>query len=65
MKRPSVLLFDLGGVLVEIAAFDALKSMVGETLADDAIRQRWLRSPAVRSFELGRIQPAAFAAQFI
>ena len=65
MKRPSVLLFDLGGVLVEIAAFDEMKSMVGETLDDDAIRLRWLRSPAVRSFELGRITPAAFAAQFI
>jgi HAD superfamily hydrolase (TIGR01509 family) len=65
MKRPSVLLFDLGGVLVEIAAFDALKSIVAETLDDDAITERWLRSPAVRSFELGRIPPAAFAAQFI
>jgi glucose-1-phosphatase len=65
MKRPSVLLFDLGGVLVEIAAFDALKSMLGETLDDDAITERWLRSPAVRSFELGRIPPAAFASQFL
>ena len=65
MKRPSVLLFDLGGVLVEIAAFDALKSMVAETLDDAAITERWLRSPAVRSFELGRIPPAAFASQFI
>ena len=65
MNRPSVLLFDLGGVLVEIAAFDALKSMVGGTLDDDAITERWLRSPAVRSFELGRIPPAAFAAQFL
>jgi glucose-1-phosphatase len=64
-RRPSVLLFDLGGVLVEVAIFDALRTMLGETFDDDGIRERWLRSPAVRSFELGRISPAVFASQFI
>ena len=63
--RPSVLLFDLGGVLVEVAIFDALRSMLGETLSDDQVRERWLRSAAVRSFELGRVSPAVFAAQFV
>ena len=65
MKPPPVLLFDLGGVLVDVAAFDALRLMVGEALDDDKLRDRWLRSPAVRSFELGRISPAAFATQFL
>jgi putative hydrolase of the HAD superfamily len=63
--RPSVLLFDLGGVLVEVAIFDALKELLGEALTDDEVRERWLRSVAVRSFELGRVSPAAFAAQFV
>lgn len=63
--RPSVLLFDLGGVLVEVATFDALKELLGEALSDDEVRERWLRSAAVRSFELGRVSPAAFAMQFV
>jgi glucose-1-phosphatase len=63
--RPSVLLFDLGGVLVEVAIFEALRSLLGETLSDDEVRERWLRSPAVRSFELGRVSPAVFASAYI
>jgi glucose-1-phosphatase len=64
MKR-SVLLFDLGGVLVDIAIFDALRALLGEALDDDAVRARWLRSPAVRSLELGWITPSVFASRFI
>jgi HAD superfamily hydrolase (TIGR01509 family) len=60
-----MLLLDLGGVLVDIAVFDALKSMLGESLDDDTIKERWLRSPAVRSFELGRTAPAVFASQLV
>ena len=60
-----MLLFDLGGVLVRNKAFDALRSMVGESADDDELRERWLRSPAVRSFELGRISPAAFSELFV
>jgi HAD superfamily hydrolase (TIGR01509 family) len=65
VNRPPVLMFDLGGVLVEVAVFGALKSMLGEAVDDDVIRERWLQSPAVRSFELGRVSPAVFASQFL
>ncbi len=65
LKRSSVLLFDLGGVLVRNKAFDSLRSMVGGVVDDDRLRERWLRSPAVRSFELGQISPAAFAERFV
>jgi HAD superfamily hydrolase (TIGR01509 family) len=65
VKRAPVLLFDLGGVLVDVGAFDAVRAMVGATVDDDELKRRWLRSPAVRSFELGRVSPAAFAAQFV
>jgi glucose-1-phosphatase len=65
LSRSSVLLFDLGGVLVRNGAFDSLKSMVGESVSEDELRERWLRSPAVRSFELGRISPTAFAERFV
>jgi HAD superfamily hydrolase (TIGR01509 family) len=67
-------MFDLGGVLVDTAGLEALRSMLGGatpdgardgTLDDQAIRDRWLRSPAVRSFELGRIPPGVFAQRFV
>ena len=64
MKR-SVLLLDLGGVLVDIAIFDALRALLGEALDDDVVRVRWLQSPAVRSLELGRTTPSVFASQFV
>jgi glucose-1-phosphatase len=65
LKRSSVLLFDLGGVLVRNKAFSSLRSMVGGAVDDDKLRERWLRSPAVRSFELGQISPTAFAEGFV
>ena len=50
---------------MEVAIFEALRTMSGKALDDDEVRERWLRSAAVRSFELGRISPVAFASQFI
>lgn len=68
-ERPSVLLFDLGGVLVRTAGLawlrQRLEAPAGRRPDDDQIRERWLRSPAVRSFELGRTSPEAFAKQFL
>ena len=65
MTRPSVLLFDLGGVLVRNGSFDGLRTLLGSQVDDDGLRDRWLRSPAVRSFELGRISANAFARLFL
>jgi glucose-1-phosphatase len=61
----SVLLFDLGGVLVENHVFDELRSLLGQTVDDDVLRDRWLSSPAVRDFELGRISSTAFTSRFL
>jgi len=63
-KRP-ILLFDLGGVLVENMVFERLGSVLDDRCGEDSIQERWLRSVAVRSFELGRISAAAFARQFV
>ncbi len=65
VTRPDVLLFDLGGVLVDNDVFSSLRALVGEGLTDQAFRDRWLRSPAVRRFELGEIPPSDFAARFV
>jgi glucose-1-phosphatase len=65
VKRSTVVLFDLGGVLVETGVFSALTSLMPEPLDGEPLRERWLRSQAVRSFELGRISPMAFARRFV
>lgn len=65
MKPPSVLLFDLGGVLVENRTFECLKALTREEMPDDHFMTRWLRSDAVRSFEQGTCTASSFAARFI
>jgi len=65
MTHAALLLFDLGGVLIENAVFDSLNPMLPQPLDSVAIRERWLTSPAVRGFELGRIPATEFAEQFI
>jgi HAD superfamily hydrolase (TIGR01509 family) len=64
-----VILFDVGGVLVELGGVDALLRWMGQEAGqevgqDPTVEQLWsvwLRSPSVRAFETGRIDPAQFA----
>jgi HAD superfamily hydrolase (TIGR01509 family) len=76
LREPSTLVFDLGGVLVHTRGFAAFKAILetsaivdesgGHTVLDDqSVRDRWLKSPAVREFELGRITPEMFAVRFV
>jgi putative hydrolase of the HAD superfamily len=60
---PAVLLFDLGGVLVDFSGFSALRELCppGAMVDEAEIRRRWLESPAVRAFERGAIEPLQFA----
>lgn len=60
-----VLIFDLGGVLVENEMFDQLPRMSARNLAGDELKSRWLRSRAVRTFELGRCSPREFASSLV
>ncbi|MBI2570728.1 MAG: HAD family phosphatase [Candidatus Schekmanbacteria bacterium] len=62
---PRVLLFDLGGVLIELDAFARLQAICPDSPGEDCIRIRWLASPALRAFELGRIGADEFARQFV
>jgi epoxide hydrolase-like predicted phosphatase len=64
MRSDRVILFDLGGVLVETRGRDVLRALRPE-LAPEAIMARWLASPAVGRFERGRVAPEAFAAEFV
>lgn len=54
-----VILFDLGGVLIELGGVDAMMASSG--LDEAELWRRWLASPAVRDFESGRSDPADFS----
>jgi putative hydrolase of the HAD superfamily len=58
------LLFDLGGVVYDAATFDVLASLLHTDLSEDDLIARYLRSAAVRAFELGQISPDDFAKRF-
>ena len=60
-----VVLFDVGGVLVELSGLAMLLSWLGHRVTAEQVRTLWLTSPIVRSFETGKMQPAAFAEQMI
>jgi putative hydrolase of the HAD superfamily len=64
MSDPALLLFDLGGVLIENACLVRLVDLIPGPGADD-IRNRWLASPSVRRFEMGRVAPGEFAEAFV
>lgn len=60
-----VLLFDLGGVLVENSTFEELSVLTGGRFTDDQLRERWLASPSVRSYERGEIETLRFCRAFL
>lgn len=56
-----IILFDVGGVLVELSGVETLLRWMGPTVTEEQLWPVWLRSPSVRAFETGRIQPMQFA----
>jgi len=65
METPALLLFDLGGVLLENATFESLSRLLPEAANFVTIKDRWLASPTVRRFELGKMSADQFAEAFI
>ena len=65
MTTPALLLFDLGGVLIENATFTRLNQLLHPPLPLTTLKNCWLTSDAVRQFELGQISPDDFANAFI
>ena len=59
-RRADLVLFDLGGVLIELGGVPAMGEMAGIS-TDDAVWQRWLTSPWVRRFESGGCSAAEFS----
>ncbi len=59
-----ILLFDLGGVLVENAIFQELPRLLREPVAETELYDRWLESEAVQMFERGELDEAQFGRRF-
>jgi HAD superfamily hydrolase (TIGR01509 family) len=61
MKTVDVILFDLGGVLVELAGVDQMIQWSPGIATHEELWRRWLESSAVRRFETGAIGRDDFA----
>jgi len=59
--KPAVLLFDLGGVLLENVGFERFNALLAAPIPAEELKTRWLMSPAVRAFESGRCSAGVFA----
>jgi len=64
MRDDRVLLFDLGGVLVESVGQAALQHLLPH-LGQEEVLSRWLNSKAVGQFERGAISRGEFAHSFL
>lgn len=60
-----MILFDLGGVLIENAGRDGLKALLPYEFDQSQVLERWLASAAVKRFERGLVPAQTFAAEFI
>ena len=59
-----LVLFDLGGVLIELSGVGAMRDLAGIG-SDDELWERWLSCPWVRAFERGECTAAEFAAGMV
>jgi len=57
-----VLLFDVGGVLVQLSGVETMLEWLGRRVTADELWRMWLESVSVRKFETGRIDASEFAA---
>jgi putative hydrolase of the HAD superfamily len=60
-----VLLFDLGGVLIDFAGFEEMRRLLPQVSDRSEIRDRWIHSESVQLFERGDITPESFARRLV
>ena len=60
-RKFDVLLFDLGGVLIDFAGFEEMSRLLQHSLSRSEIRSRWIDSEAVQRFERGDLATEDFA----
>jgi HAD superfamily hydrolase (TIGR01509 family) len=64
-QNPQLLLFDLGGVLVEFSGFRDLSRLLRVPRSEADIQQQWIACPIIRSFGIGQLTPPQFADRFV
>jgi HAD superfamily hydrolase (TIGR01509 family) len=65
MAAIRAVLFDLGGVLVELGGEAHMLSLLGQRMTREEMWSMWLHSTAVRAHESGRITSAQFAQDLV
>jgi glucose-1-phosphatase len=56
-----ILLFDVGGVLVQLSGVETMLRWMGPAAGSDELWRMWLKSRAVRQFETGQIDEIEFS----
>lgn len=64
-KKIEWIIFDLGGVLVELIGVPTMLEWTGNTMTVEELWRRWLESPSVRAFERGASSPEEFAKSMV
>ena len=62
---PDVLLFDLGGVLVEYSGVRDIAPLLGAPASESEILARWSRCPHSRAYGIGALDRQTFAERFV
>lgn len=62
---PEVIVFDLGGVVVDFQGAEGMRAMTAGAHDLDFCREHWHRLPELDLFERGAVSPALFADAFI
>jgi putative hydrolase of the HAD superfamily len=65
MTKPAVLLFDLGGVIVDFRGGEGMNAVTGGAYGVEFCQDQWWRLPELDRLERGAISPEEFAAAFI
>ncbi len=63
--RTEVLLFDLGGVLVDYTGVRDVAGLLSVDASESEIRARWASCPHTEALVLGRLSPRDFAERFV
>lgn len=61
----SLILFDLGGVCVELSGIPTVQRWLSDTMSMETFWKIWIHSPAVQAFESGKMEPEPFAKAII
>jgi putative hydrolase of the HAD superfamily len=64
-RSVEAVLFDVGGVLVEVSGVDRLRGWTNPSHSDEDVWRLWLGSGTVRAFEAGAIEALDFAESLI